>query len=85
MGASVTATRGKITLDWNGSDPDKDIVSYDVHLDTTTGVVLLSGNLVNSTLADVTVNGYTTYNWKGVTKDSKGNTSDSGIYQFNVN
>lgn len=85
MGATVTATGGKITLDWNGSDADNDIVSYDVYLGTTTTPALLSGNLVNSVLADVSVTGNTTYYWNVVTKDSKGNTSDSGRYQFKVN
>ena len=85
MGASVTAASGKVTLDWEGSDADNDIASYDVYLGTTTAPALLSGNLVNSVLADVSVTGNTTYYWKVVTKDSKGNTSDSGIYQFKVN
>lgn len=85
MGASVTATGGKITLDWNGSDADNDIVSYYVYLGTTTAPALLSGNLANSILADVSVTSNTTYYWKVVTKDSKGNTSDSGMYQFRVN
>ncbi|SDM58385.1 hypothetical protein SAMN05421813_11644 [Daejeonella rubra] len=85
MGASVTATGGKITLDWNGSDADNDIISYNVYLGTTTSPTLLSGNLVNSVLNDVTVLSNTTYYWKVLTKDSKGNTSDSGNYQFQVN
>lgn len=85
MGSSVTATGGKITLDWNGSDADNDIVSYNVYFGTTANPTLLSGNLVNSILNDVTVVSNTTYYWKVLTKDSKGNTSDSGNYQFRVN
>lgn len=85
MGASVTATGGKMTLDWNGSDADNDIVSYDVYLSTSTTPALISSNITNSILADVSVTSNTIYYWKVVTKDAKGNTSDSGIYQFKVN
>lgn len=85
LGANVTATGGKITLDWNGGDADNDIVSYDVFFGTTNTPALLSGNVVNSILPDVTVASNTLYYWKVITKDAKGNKSDSGIYQFRVN
>lgn len=85
LGANVNATGGKITLDWNGSDADNDIVSYDVFFGTTNTPALLSANVVNSILPDVTVAASTTYFWKVITKDAKGNKSDSGIYQFRVN
>lgn len=85
MGANVTATGGKITLSWTGSDADNDITSYDVYLGTTNAPSILSANLNASPLANVTVAANTTYYWKVITKDAKGNTSDSGIYQFKVN
>ena len=85
MGANVSATAGKITLSWTGSDADNDIASYDVYLGTTNTPAILSSNVTASPLANVTVTANTTYYWKVVTKDSKGNTSDSGVYQFKVN
>ena len=85
MGANVTATGGKVTLSWTGSDADNDIASYDVYLGTTNTPAVLSANVKASPLADVAVNANTTYYWKVITKDAKGNTSDSGVYQFKVN
>jgi hypothetical protein len=85
IGGSVNAVNGKITLDWNGADVDNDISSYDVYLGTTATPALLLGNVTESILNEVAVTGNATYYWKIVTKDAKGNTSDSGIYQFRVN
>ncbi len=81
----VTATNGKISLTWNGQDVDNDIATYDVYLGTTTTLTILKAGLTTSTLTDVAVTGNTYYYWKVVTKDSKGNTSDSGTYRFKVN
>jgi hypothetical protein len=85
QGQAVTATGGKITLDWNGSDVDNDISTYDVYLGTTNSPSVLQSNLTASILTNVTVSSSTTYYWKVVTKDLKGNTSDSGVYSFTVN
>ncbi len=85
MGANVTATAGKISLSWTGSDADNDIATYDVYLGTSNTPAILSSNVTASPLANVTVSANTTYFWKVITKDSKGNTSDSGVYQFKVN
>jgi hypothetical protein len=84
IGAQVKAVNGKITLAWNGSDADADITGYDVYLGTGTSPVLLKSNLTVTQLADVNVSADTTYYWKVVTKDSNGNKSDSGTYQFRV-
>ncbi len=85
MGDNVTAVSGKINLDWNGSDVDNDVVSYAVHLGTTNTPPVLAENISQSILNDVSVNSNTTYYWKVITKDSKGNSSDSGVYQFRIN
>lgn len=85
IAGSVNATNGKIALDWNGTDVDNDIASYDVYLGTTANPALLSGNVAASSLNAVSVTANTIYYWKIVTKDSKGNTSNSGVYQFKVN
>ncbi|MFM6953954.1 MAG: hypothetical protein ACKOWL_03110 [Sphingobacteriaceae bacterium] len=85
QGQAVTASGGKITLDWNGSDVDNDISTYDVYLGTTNSPSVLQSNLTASVLNNVSVTAGTTYYWKVLTKDVKGNTSDSGIYSFSVN
>ncbi|HWJ28776.1 MAG TPA: hypothetical protein VNS32_19685 [Flavisolibacter sp.] len=85
MDGSVTPTAGKITLSWSGSDPDNDIKEYDVYLGTTSTPALLKAAVSTTTLSDVTVTSGTTYYWKVVTKDTKGNTSESNAGQFKVN
>jgi len=82
FGTNVLA--GKVTLKWTGSDVDDDIVSYAIYLGITSTPALLNGNVAVKELPDVTVSANTTYYWKVVTKDSAGNTSDSGVFQFKV-
>ncbi len=82
---NITAANGKISLTWNGQDVDNDISTYDVYLGTSTTPTLLKAGLITATLTDVAVNSNIYYYWKVITKDSKGNTSDSGIYRFKVN
>jgi hypothetical protein len=85
LGQHISPTGGKITLQWNGNDVDNDIVNYDVYLGTTSSPALLKSNQTTSTLADVAVNAGTTYYWKVISRDSKGNTSDSGVSIFYTN
>ena len=85
MGQSVTATNGFITLDWAGSDVDGDIVGYDVYFGKSNTPELLKNNLAESVLNGVSVASNTTYYWKIITKDSKGNTSHSVVSQLKVN
>lgn len=80
---NITPTAGKITLDWNGADVDNDITGYDVYFGTSlTNLTVLKANQVESILTDVVVTVGTTYYWKIIAKDSKGNTSASDIYSF---
>lgn len=85
MGQAVTAINGKITLSWTGSDVDNDIVSYDVYLGNLPIPDLLQSNINQTSLNNVSISAGKTYYWKVVTKDSKGNLSDSGVYRFTTN
>ena len=85
MGEKVNASTSKVSLDWTGSDTDNDIVSYDVYFGNKSVPALLKANNTDSKLDEVSVSGSGTYYWKVITKDSKGNTSDSGVYQFSIN
>jgi hypothetical protein len=84
MGQVLNSGIAKVKLEWRGSDVESDISSYDIFLGTGEPV-LIASNVTNSFLADVPLSDKTTYYWKVISKDSKGNTSDSGIYQFKVN
>ena len=85
MGQRITPTAGKISLDWTGSDVDNDILNYDIYFGATATPVLLKANQTDSALPDVTVNAASTYYMKIITRDSKGNTSDSGVITFYTN
>jgi len=81
--AQPIPTTNSVILQWTGSDVDADIVGYDVYFGTIeTPSLLLSELITNETTVDVSSN--TIYYWKVITKDSLGNTSDSGLYQFKV-
>lgn len=84
MAEKISATANVITLDWNGNDVDNDISGFDVYFGTNTTPALFKSDLKESVLDNVSVSPNTIYYWKVVTKDSKGNTSDSGVYQFKV-
>ncbi len=82
---TITANNGNVNLSWTASDPDNDIVSYDVYFGTSsTTPALLKAGVTDLFLNNVPVNSATTYYWRVITNDSKGNTSDSGIYYFKV-
>ena len=84
MGSSVLKDiNNEIELHWNGADLDDDITGYDVYFSSENppeSLVLSSSPSAAST--KVTVNTDTVYYWKVITKDSAGNTSDSGIFEF---
>jgi hypothetical protein len=85
LGQKVTAVNGKLTLQWRGLDTDNDIVNYDVYFGTSNAPGILQSKLSETSLANVAVNPATTYYWKVITRDAKGNTSDSGTFQFITN
>ncbi len=84
MGQNVTPLNGKVRLEWIGSDVDNDIIGYDVYFGSPVPI-LFKSNILDSFLADVPVSSQKIYYWKVVSKDSKGNTSESEIHQFKVN
>lgn len=80
---AITVNTTNVTLQWTGSDVDNDIVGYDVYLGTTTEPAIHTANVTVSELT-VMLNTGTIYYWNVVTKDSEGNTSESGEHQFRV-
>lgn len=85
MGQSVNAVGGKITLAWQGSDVDNDIENYDVYLSELATPSLLSSAVTANRLNNVAVVSGKQYYWKVVSKDKKGNKSESAVYNFRVN
>ena len=84
-GQVITVAGSSITLTWTGSDADNDIASYDIYYGESSTSALLASIKADNPSLSVAVTANTIYYWKVVTKDSKGNTSDSGVYQFKIN
>lgn len=82
-GQSIVSDGGKITLKWSGADPDGDIVNYDVYFGLLDPVIY-KADVAEAVLTDVAVVSGKNYFWKVISRDSKGNTSDSGLFQFSV-
>lgn len=85
FGQNVTASAGTINLSWTGSDPDSDLVNYDVYFGISATPPILKSGVTDMFLNAVSVTSGTTYYWKIISWDGQGNNSDSGVYQFKVN
>lgn len=84
MGQIVPYLNGTVKLEWIGSDVDQDIVDFDIYFGST-APTLMKSNHSESFLVDVPISSQTVYYWKIVSRDSKGNTSESETYRFKVN
>lgn len=84
MAETITTAADVISLDWVGSDVDDDIVGYDVYFGTSDSPPIIETDLKESILNNVSITPDTVYYWRIITKDSTGNTSDSGVYQFKI-
>lgn len=83
-GINLSASTTAISLEWNASDVDDDITSYEVFLDTSENPTTSLGTFSEATIADVAVTSGNTYYWKVTTFDSAGNSSTSEIFEFRV-
>jgi hypothetical protein len=73
----------EITLKWTANDLDNDITGYDVYFGTDSVPVIYANDMDDNELI-VSVVSDTIYYWRIITKDSLGNTSDTGVYQFRI-
>jgi hypothetical protein len=85
-GQAITVpSSGKISLSWQGSSVDNDIVDYDIYFGNATSPPLYKSHNTSQNISNITVNPKTTYYWKIVTRDSNNNTSTSDIDEFMTN
>ncbi|WP_297707148.1 hypothetical protein [uncultured Eudoraea sp.] len=84
MAQIISTTESQIYLKWKGTDVDDDIIGYDVYFGTTEQPDIFVSGHDSGILNDVPVATNTIYYWKVVTKDSEGNSSDSGLFQFKI-
>ena len=83
-GEVIPLSTATVTLRWSAADPDGDIDSYDVYLGNTSVPVLYRSGLKTAVLADLVLDRNKTYYWKIITRDSKGNRSNSDVYVFKL-
>ena len=75
----------EVELSWNSSDLDNDIINFEIYFSVETPPENLAGTLSSGASSlKVSVTSNTVYYWNVVTKDSEGNTSQSGIYSFKI-
>jgi len=73
----------EIALTWSGADVDNDIESYEIYFSKDNPPeTLIDSPAGSADETKVTVTSETVYYWKVITKDSEGNTSDSGVVDF---
>ncbi len=82
MAQTFTATNS-VTLEWSGSDVDDDIVDYDVYFGTN-NVPSINSTDISANQLTVSVVPGSIYYWNIVTKDTAGNSSESGVHQFRI-
>jgi len=85
IGTFVTPVTGTIELSWKGSDPDNDLLNYDVYFGTVLNPPLLGAAVTGVKIERVAVIAKTRYYWKVVSRDRNGNTSTSDVIQFSTN
>ncbi|WP_299435390.1 hypothetical protein [uncultured Maribacter sp.] len=73
-----------ISLNWESSDIDNNIESYDVYFGTENPPKLHLESVKENILNSVPIETKTSYYWQIKTKDSTGNESFSEIFNFNV-
>ena len=83
-GANLVASTTSVTLQWEASDVDDDIVEFEVFLDTNEDPTTSLGTITESTVSGVAVTSGNTYYWKVITKDGANNTSTSEVFGFKI-
>ncbi|MEM9685518.1 MAG: fibronectin type III domain-containing protein [Bacteroidota bacterium] len=83
MGATALISGGQLTLQWDGTDVDNDIATYDVYFSTANPPAVAVGTSISSESFEVSgLTVATVYYWRIITRDSEGNTSASEVFEF---
>jgi len=81
--ADVSATNGKISLQWEASDVDDDIKDYEIFFGTVKDQ-LESVGITDSSNFELDVTSGTSYFWMVKTNDETNNSANSETFSFNV-
>ena len=82
-GSTVTPTNGLVTLKWTGEDPDNDVLTYTVYIDTEDGLQDTNGTISGITETETTyeVTSGSVYYWRVKSSDGQ-NSSFTQVYTF---
>ncbi|WP_053001287.1 6-bladed beta-propeller [Kosmotoga pacifica] len=69
-------------MSWAFSDPDGDILIYDVYFGTSPTPTLSASEIVDTYYAPSEINGHTTYYWKVVARDGWGGETEEPVWSF---
>lgn len=81
---TTVPTSNTITLEWEASDVDNDIISYGVFLGTSATTMVNISTTTTTSLANVAVTSNTIYYWQIITKDNNNHSSKSDVFEFKV-
>ena len=81
MGENLNAA--SVNLQWETSDVDGDLASFEVYFGTVNPPVDLLDEVTDTFINDVAVTP-NTYYWMVKSFDEKGNSSDSGVFEFKI-
>lgn len=83
MGSSLANSNGTVDLSWKGSDIDNDITGYEILFGTVDPPLTTLGTTSDEVMKATVAFGHIYY-WQVITKDEKGNTSTSEVFQFKI-
>ena len=71
-----------VILGWKCSDPDFDVLSYDIYFGESTNPPIVASDIVGRSYNPGSLDLETTYYWKIVAKDSMGGTKTGPVWEF---
>jgi|GEM_PF-1985391 len=71
-----------VELCWNCGDPNNDLLSYDIYLDTRSSPRLVKGDLAEPAFTPGQLRASTTYYWKVTAKDSREISTEGPVWRF---
>jgi uncharacterized protein (TIGR02145 family) len=79
---NATEVPTNISLQWTGSDPEQDPLTYDVYFGTTATPPLVGEGTSENSYDPGTMEYNTKYYWKITAHDDQGNTTDGAVWSF---
>ncbi|MCD6105318.1 MAG: fibronectin type III domain-containing protein, partial [Thermosipho sp. (in: Bacteria)] len=83
---NATGVEVRVSLNWHASDPDGDILLYDVYFGTNNNLLLKAKDYESNKFeVPEKLKEGTTYYWKVVAKDDKGGVTEGRVWSFTTN